>query len=433
MRELADLQQAVLARMPTAAHEVEVEGMRELPELPEEKQPTVDLHLDLFPPLGSLDVPEDLHEGWPLGSAPLGAMLFCSDRAATLAVASRTLAGFDAVHAFATHPQRGAVIVATRRGEQTVATAQSTWCGSLWRRAFRPELSVDGGCFTYVEGNLFVDRVVLARTDDPTHGVRLDLPGVVQWPVWPGHDGTRLHYVTRVGDRLEVHDGDRVVATAEKVTYARYDSTNDRLVALLESGGKVRYLFGDRMSPPLDGYRWTDESSDARHYLAAGRDGEEECIVCDGAVVLRCRKLAWMDLTEDGSTWACATDEGEQSFLVRPDGRTGPLPRITHLRLAPDGSSLAMETGEGRTSSWTLDGTPIGAEFRIVREVTPRSGKRGAVFVGGDGKAFWLVTPGGRDGPWDWVRECHVRPDGKSVVLLGDRGREVHRHVVPLP
>jgi FAD/FMN-containing dehydrogenase len=26
-----------------------------------------------------------------------------------------------------------------------------------------------------------------------------------------------------------------------------------------------------------------------------------------------------------------------------------------------------------------------------------------------------------------------VLADGKSVVLLGDRGREVHRHVVPLP
>jgi hypothetical protein len=431
--ELAALQQTVLEKLPTAAAELTTDGARELPE--GKSLGNVDLLLHAFPTLDRADAPDGVFEGWSLGpSQPPTAMLFRSSREGTLALAGHALGGFDALQALALDPQRGVVLLATRRGEQTVATAHSTWCGSLWHRSFRPELSTDGSCFTYVESNLFHNRGMLARTDDPTHGTRLDLPGVVDWPVWPGRDGTRLRYLTRVGGRFEVHDGDRVVATADSYHWCEYDEDRDRLRACLLSDGKARLLFGDRLSPPLDSYRWIDESRDGRHYIAAGSDGDSECVVFDDHVVLRCSKLAWMTMAGDGSTWACAVQEGEACFVVRPDGRSGPFPRIVQMVLAPDGSALAVQTRVDRTWSWTLDGQPLGAAYRQVGDtVILLRGRGGAVFSARDDAGTWLVTPAGRDGPWDEVGLFHPLPDGRHVVCLARRGREAHRRVLTLP
>lgn len=429
-RALDDLQRAVCEQLRTPAAALETDGVRTLPA--SRPQRHVDTRLNAFPALGRHDAPGELQEGWSMGSGPLEAMLFRDDRDTTLAVADRTLAGFDALHAFATHPDRGAVIVATRRGEQTVATKDHVWCGELWHPSYRPELSVDGSCFTYVASHWWRNRAMLARTDDPTHATRLELPGVVHWPVWPGRDGSHLWYVTTVGGRVEVHDGDRIVATADRCAHVSYDEHRDHLTAHLEIDGKTRLLRGDRLTPPLDSYRWIDGSSDDQHMLAAGRDGDEEAIVFDDRIVLRCRRLAWMDLCDDGSTWAIAYHEGDQSWIVRPDGKTGPFAPIEHLALAADGQSLAVETRVGRTWTWTLDGTPLGAGYRSVRDVRPLRARGGAVFVGSDDGGTWLVTPSGRDGPWDAIERCHVATDERHVMLLARRGDEWHRHLVPL-
>lgn len=429
-RELGALEQAVLTTLAQGDAEPTASAMVTLPE--GKDLGDVDVFLHVYPSLAG--EAEGYRWSWSVGPThPLPGMLFVGDGGTLLAIGGRRLGGFDHVHDLAVDPARGAVLLATRRGEQTVVTAQSTWSGSLWHRSFRPELSTDGSHFVHVADGWFRDRAMLAPTDAPERGVPISLPGVVQWPVWPGRDGSRVRSIVVVDGRVEVRDGDRVVATADSFANAFFDHRRDQLRVHLTTAGKTRILFGDRLSPPLDSYRWIDESRDGGHWLAAGRDGDRECVVYDDALVLRTTKLAWMDLSEDGSTWACAVQEGEQCFVVRPGQRSGPFPPILQLILAPDGSALAMCMGQGRTRSWTLDGQPLGAMYEGIDDVTVLPAKGGVVFRGRDAAGAWIVTPLGRDGPWDRVERCQVSQDGRRVVALAQRGREAHRRVLPLP
>lgn len=393
----------------------------------------LDLLLQPFPsPVASEG---EFLSSWTVGSHPLlRCMLYRRNDSTELTCAGHTLTGFDAVHAFAVDATRGAVLLATRRGEQTVTTAQSHWSGSLWRRRFRPELSTDGSCFTFVASDWFSDRAMLAPTASPERAAPIELPGVVQWPVWPGRDGSRLRSIVVVDGRVEVRDGDRVVATADTFANATFDARSDRLRVHLSTAGKTRLLFGDRLSPPLDSFHWIEESADGAHWLAAGRIGEETCVVYDDRIVQRTARLAWMALSDDGSTWACAVQEGEQHFVVRPEGRSGPFPEVTQLVLAPDGSALAVCTRQGRQSSWTLDGRPLGAQYTHIEDVVLLPQRGGAVYTASDGKARWLVTPAGADGPWDAIaRWRHVDVARHHVIALVQKGREVQRRVLPLP
>ena len=370
---------------------------------------------------------------WGIGSRRLlPATLYCGEHETMLAVAGRAMAGFDAVHDFTVAPGRGAVLVATRRGEQTVASAAGVWTGSLWHRSFRPELSTDGSHFAYVEDNWFKDRVILAPTNAPERGTPLVLPGVVQWPVWPGRDGSRVRAIVVAGGRVAVHDGGQVVATADTYAHPFYDAEYDELIVHLTTGGRATMLIGNQQTPPLDSYRWLERSRDGKHYAAAGREGDRDCVVVDGRIVLQHPKLVWMELAADGSTWACAVQEGEQCFVVRPSGRSGPMPRITELILAPDGSSLAVNTRVDRKSAWTVDGVALGAGYHGVRDVIVLPAGRGAVFCARNDAGSWLVTPDATDGPWEEIRRCQLLADGKHVICLARRGREAHRRVLPL-
>jgi hypothetical protein len=430
--QLAALQQAVLATCANAEAALATDAMVTVPE--GKDLDDVDALLNLYP---SITLPEQggYKEAWSVGwgTQATGMLFRRNEGSSCLAIVGHTLEGFDWLHAIATDPVRGAVMLATRRGEQTVATAQGVWTGSLWHRSYCPELSVDGSHFTYVESNWLKNRVMLAPTDAPERGVAIELPGVVQWPVWPGRDGTQLRSIVIVDGRVEVRDGERVVATADAYEHAFFDEFRDELSVHLITGGKTRILSGEHLSPPLDSYRWVDGSRDGKHRLLAGHEGDLECIVFDDTIVLRCAKLAWMDLADDGSTWACAVQEGEQCFVVRPDGRSGPFPPITQLVLAPDGSSLAVCTRVDRKWSWTLDGQPLGAAHDHLGEVFVLPGRGGAVFTARDAQGWWIVTPGGRDGPWDHTARPRLVDGGRRVMVLAKRGREVHRRVLPLP
>ena len=431
-QELAALQAAALAQLAKPAEALTTPATARLPEDAGVDQ--LDAHLqpltDLF--VGDADKPDDY--GWSIGANPaLEAMVVRRASEVALTTAGYRIAGFDAVQAFAAEPERGAVLLATRRGEQTVATAQRVWSGQLWHHGYRPELSTDGSHFVYVKDGLLSNTAVLARTNAPEHGIELKLPGVIRWPVWPGRDGKRLRYLTEVGGHVEVRDGDRVVATADSAHHAHYDAGHDLLTVHLETAGKTRMLIGDRLTPPLDSYRWQELSRDGAHYAAVGREGDLDHLIVDGEDVAQHPRMVFLDLAEAGTTWACVVQEGFAYYVLQPNTRLGPFEIVTQVALAPDGSQLAICTRDGPSNHWTVEGRSIGAGFLDVSEVILLEQRAGIVFYGRDAAGWWIVSPNGRDGPWDRIGSRHWKSqDGRNLIVLTQRGREAHRRVVPL-
>ncbi|MFY9345954.1 MAG: hypothetical protein WAT39_25915 [Planctomycetota bacterium] len=389
-----------------------------------------DLYLNAFPELPAADGVVAVRDAgharrlWTRTAASAGT--------AELTVAGRTLRGFDAVPGFTLHARAGLVLLGSRRGEQTVVTKAGTWQGSLWHDAFQPRLSTDGSHFVHVRDGWFGDDAVLAPTNDPTNGATLHYPGVVQWPLWPGADGSRVRAIVAADGRIEVHDGPRVVATADSFHHPFFDAARDELHVHLVTGGKERLLLGDRLAPPLDSYRWLEQSDDGRHWAAVGRDGDRDVLVVDGQELLRRSKLVWLALAADGNTWACASQDGERCTVHRPGGmRSGPLPKVVQLVLAGDGQQLAVCTREGHRDRWTLDDAPLGAAYDAVSDVQPLPGRDGVVFHGRDAVGWWVVTPAGRDGPWQRIAHATLVV-ADHYVFLAQRGEQVHRRAVPL-
>ena len=428
-QQLAAMQNAVRALMALPPSTLTTNAVATLPV--GKDLDDVDVFLNVFPSL-SLATGPGVKRAWGADhDVVLPTLTIFGATDARVATAGLEMRGFDVLHAFNVVPERGVVLLVTRRGEQTVALGEQVWSGSLWHRSYCPELSTDGSHFTFVQDNWLRDRAMLAPTEAPERAVDLNLPGVVQWPVWPGRDGSHVRAIVAVDGHIEVRDGDRIVATAESFAHPWFNAVTDRLQVHLRSGGKEQLLLGDRLLPPLDSYRWLRESADGKHHAAVGREGQLDHFVVDDQVVLRHPKILWIELSANG-TWACAVQEDEQFFVVRANGRSEPLPYITELVLAPDGSSLAVCTRVLRTSSWAMDGVPL-LGYDTVADLQLLPQKKGAVFAGHDASGWWLVTPNGRDGPFERMLHCRVLPDGKHAVCLAQRGREVHRRALKLP
>lgn len=351
---------------------------------------------------------------------------------ATVGFAGHTLAPFDRLDDVSLQPERGIVLLGKRHGVQTITTASSVWSGELWREDLAPSLSTDGSCFVYVEPGFWASRSMIAATTDPMHGRPLLLGGRIHWPVWPGRDGKRVRAIVENEGRIEIHDGPNVIAIAEDYAHPYFDAERDLLHVHLISGGKTRMLIDDRLTPPLDSYRWLEQSDDGKHYLAVGREGELDHLIVDGNSALQHARIVAIAIAADGSTWACAVQEGDACFVVRPDGRTGPFASISQLVLAPDGSALAMRTAAGAAGSWSIDGAPLSG-YDAVRDLRLLPNGGGAVFVGRDAQGWWVVAKDHKDGPWDEVGRCWLHPDGKHALALTRRGQQAHRRVLPLP
>lgn len=357
----------------------------------------------------------------------LPSLLVRGEAGVALAVAGTELTGFDSVQDFAIGPQTGLVLLATRRGVQTLATPNGNWSGNLWRADLLPQFSTDGSHFVFVQEGMLNDRSMIAPSATPEKAVPLDFGCRVHWPVWPGRDGSRVRAIVENEGRIEVRDAGKVVAFAESYAHAVFDAPRDQLRVHLTTGKKTIVLIGDRQTPALDDYRLPVVSADGQHYAVIGRDGGEDVLVVDGNTVLRHARLVAAALSADGSTWAAAAQEGEQGFVVRATGKSGPMPPVTELRLAPDGSSLAALAG----GSWTVDGEPL-VGYDEVRDLQPLPAKAGAVFAGRDAAGWWLVAPGQRDGPWERLERIRLLDDGKHLLGLAQRGRQAHRRVLTL-
>ncbi len=395
----------------------------------------VDEFLNVLPPLPS--TPGALATGaGPTSKCRLPGRVIYTESGTTVSFAGHTLAPFDRLDDVALQPERGIVLLGKRHGVQTITTASTVWSGELWREDLAPSLSTDGSCFVYVEPGFWASRSMIAATSDPMHGRPLLLGGRIHWPVWPGRDGKRVRAIVENEGRIEIHDGPNVIAIAEDYAHPFFDAERDQLRLHLISGGKTRMLIDDRLTPPLDSYRWLEQSTDGKRYAAVGRDGDVDHLVVDGNSVLQHARIVALALASDGSTWACAVQEGEQCFVVRPDGRTGPFGAISQLVLAPDGGSLAIRATTAGTGQWLIDGAPLSG-YEAVRDLRMLPNGGGPVFVGRDAQGWWVVAlgrgdAGGKDGPWDEVGRCWLDVGGEHVLALTRRGQQAHRRVLSL-
>lgn len=346
-----------------------------------------------------------------------------------LALAGRLLcfADLDALGADAA----GLVMLATRRGEQTVVAGGKIWSGQLWHREFAPRLSGDGKMFVYVGRSISGDQWFVAPTADPEHGTPIHFPGFVRWPVWLDRDGSRVFARVRVDGRWQVRENDRVLASAEAEPVAWYDSVRNLMVARLQDAGRERYLLGERLTPPLQHGHDLLLSRDGSHYAVLGSEGDTMHLLVDGTDVLQHRKIAQCRLAADGNAWAAVVEEPEGSFVVAANRRLGPFESVDALQLAPDGRQAVIRIGRGSASRWLCDDQPLGADYQELRHVELLPGGRGAVFEGKDQAGWWLVTPSGRDGPWDRIG-LRWHGSGDRIVFLAQRGRTAHRRVVVL-
>lgn len=368
----------------------------------------------------------------PRGTNQLPYRLTHTDATTTLQVSGAAPLTFDSVQALTIQPGTGLVLAATRRGLQTLASSHGMWQGELWRPDLAPQLSTDGTQFVFVYQGPMNDCSMIAPTKAFPDGKPLEYGCTIHWPAWPGRDGSHVRAIVEEKEIIQVRDGARVVSIVEKYVSPRFDVERDQLRVQVTTGGKVRMLIGDDLSPPIDAARGLVQSTDGRHYALISRDGDQEQCIVDGNVVLRHAKVLTVALAADGSTWACAVQEGTDGFVVTPRGRSGPFADVTGLVLAPDGSSLAVATRRGAGVAWQIDGKELGA-FDDVRflQLLPKQG--GAVGAGHDAAGWWLVAGEQRDGPWERIDSCRVLDDGKHVIALAQRGREAHRRVLTLP
>lgn len=396
----------------------------------------VDLHLNVWPP-----VPEEPDAlGWGAGrKCGVPGRMARAAVGTTLSLAGHTLAGFDSISDLAVTKERGIVMLATRRGIQTITTRDGVWMGELWRPDLVPSLSIDGSCFVYVAEGFWNDRSMIAVAADPAQTRPLNFGANIHWPIWPGRDGTRIRAIVENEGRIEIRDAGKVIAVADSYANAFFDLARDQLQVHLVTDGKTRWLIDDRLTPALDSYRWIEQSTDGRHHLVVGRDGELDHLVFDGNSVLQHADIVAIALAADGGTWACAVREGDAYHVVRPGGRSAALPKVQELRLAPDGSSLAVLTKAAGGSQWQIDEQPLSG-FDAVRDLQLLPAKAGFVFTGRDAAGWWLVVraaaQGGserKDGPWEQVGRSMLSADGQHAIALFGRGGTAHRRVLPLP
>ncbi len=386
----------------------------------------VDEHLD--------PVPQPEGEGATVATAGSAARcrlpgwIVRSPAGTKVAFAGHVLDGFDRLDDVAVQPERGIVLLGTRRGTQTITTGAGVWSGQLWRTDLAPKLSTDGSCFVYVEEGIWADRSMLAPTADPTQGRPIPLDGRIHWPIWPGRDGRRIRAIVEVDGRIEIRDNGQVVASAESYAHPFYDEDLDQVRVHLITGGKTRVLVGDQLLPPLDSYRLVLVSADGRTCAAVGREGDTDWLVVGGARKFSSAHIVAAALSADGSTWACAFQVDGLCRVVSPEGIGEAMPLVQDLVFAADGSALAVRTQRDGRPVWTVQGEELGG-YDDVQHLQLLPARGGAVFAGRDGAGWWVVAGARRDGPWDEVGSCRLLEDG-AVVAIARRGQQAHRRVI---
>jgi hypothetical protein len=332
------------------------------------------------------------------------------------------------------HGDDGLVVAGVRHGAACLIAGNQVEDRSPFAAYYPPRFSLDGSRIAYGQWNLFGSRPVWAATAAPHQCEPLAFPGVMGWPPVLNSDGSRWAAASRDGNAWCAVENGEVLARFDQLETPWFSVDGDRFVWQGTVDGKERLLIGRTLSEPFDHVRGPDFIRGGSWHFV-GCDAHGSHLVMDGQRVADQKGDGYVVRAAGGQAWAWQVRDADGIRIVHGERTYGPYPEatsVTGLMLSGDGRTIAFEVGQ---QGWLVDGAAIAGDFERAAEVQLLDGG-GCVYVGmrsvGNALEYWLVTPGGRYGPWDGVGGRKLSADGSRIAFAAWRGREVWRKVVPV-
>src|SRR5262249_35515936 len=191
-------------------------------------------------------------------------------------------------------------------------------------------------------------------------------------------DGTHLGYVAREGRcPFAVVDG-KALACQERIRSLGVTNLGT-VVMVIREGRKERFLVGDQRGPPCDAIGERGVTADGRHSAYPPQRGPGCPVFVDGVASAECTRVQHLRYGDAGHlSWVCSGVGGATVFV---DGVAG--------------------------MAWPLVSAPVLA-----------SRASDIAYVARDEQGAWVISEGGRQGPFADARNLVLPPEGGDPVFL---------------